>query len=296
MSATGTIRLTRFLSDPVLEQGIGQHLWAMRVVAQGTGNMPSSVFVFQQAGGGLDPQGGDRFMAVASAHEIEELPTQPPAEWGVDTIPFYRQSQLTVYLRTPEEVERVWGLLCTDVKELARNIYKATILKSVDVFVVDEQGHSHTHPIHGDNQSIFQLDYRPAGIAELEAGVQSILSPDSNKPGWLPVDGSAPAGMKYRYNLDQHPELQQLFPLDASKLSSTILTFNGVPLTINQTFAVTENGIFWAGFTDALVELPTDGPFLNQQPDFLNAPWPSSYIDDSAPGQVTPQLEIILSA
>lgn len=293
---TGSIKLTRFVSDPITEPGVTQHLWGLRVHAQGTGDYPSEVFVLQRPGALNDVLQGDSFRAVASAHDIEELPLIPAvADDDGNTTPFFRSSQILLYLRTPEEVDRVWTLIQEDVFSLVRNLRAVDIMRAVDSFTANDDGTTSLQEGLGDSQLLFTLDYRPSGTADVEVNVQKVLQPDATLSGWLPVsefDGTPPAGTRFFYNLAEHPELEALFPLSIP-VDQHLLFFNGLKLTHGSAYQITDAGIFWRAFDDP-AELPADGDALDGQPGFGNAPWPLDYVDRDNPGASAPSIQLLV--
>lgn len=293
---TGSIKLTRFVSDPILEPGVSQHLWGLRIHAQGLGDYPAEVFVLQRPGSVNDLSQGAGFRAVASAHDIEELPVTPsPADDDGITTPFFRSSQILLYLRSPEEVERVWELIQEDVRSLVRNLRAVDIMRAVDSFTANDDGTTSLQEGLGDSQLLFTLDYRPSGLADLDDGVQTILQPDTGLTGWLPVsefDGTAPAGTRFFYNLAEHPELSALFPLSLP-VDRHLLFFNGLKLTHGSAYQITDEGLFWRAFDDPS-ELPADGDLLDSQPSFGNAPWPTDYVDRDNPGASAPSVQLLV--
>lgn len=94
-------------------------------------------------------------------------------------------------------------------------------------------------------------DFMPA---ELEhAGpypgtVHQITEPDPDLPGWLPVDSpvftglTKPAGAKFGYNIEQHPELKEVWPPLPAQYA--YISLNGRGLGSSQCI-IDEFGIWW---------------------------------------------------
>lgn len=304
----GTIKLTRFTSTPDAEDAFARHNWPLVVHASATGAMPNDVFVFQKRSG-IDPADRDTFHNVASAHDVFEVPTNPTS--GVETendTPFYRANKLSLFLRHPEEVEEIWEKLKRDVIDLVRNLEAENRLKAVDTTTITPLD---TTPVTIDetvdtldqiDQVLLTLDYRPAGIAEVDVdNNQTISSPDSNLTGWLPVaeapgSWTVPADAKFFYNAAQDAavaaELPFLQPGDVH-----LFYVNGGKLTHGSTYRITAEGIFWLSF-DAPVDegsiILVDGELLYNENLTGNAPWPLDYVDRGSPGAVIPELQLLL--
>lgn len=291
------------MSQPVTEPGVGQHLWSMQIIAQGSGDFPSDIFIFRAAGKtGLDPVTQDTFFAVASAHDLQEIPLTSNSTSEVSQVPFYRRSTVTLYLRTPEEVERVWKVIQRDTHSLVRNIVASTRLKMVDQGNYTADGGASIIPAEAlPGQTLLQIDYRPAGLADIdESGSQIIITPNSSLTGWLPIEeytGSAPLGARLFYNLPADPAFTNIFPI-AEPTSQHLVFFNGLKLSLNGgPIILTKNGIFWRDFlpADSSGNLAiVDGDLLVAQPGFGNAPWPLDYISRESPGTIIPTFEILI--
>lgn len=301
----GNITLSRFTSQPITEPGVGQHLWCMQIIAQGSGDFPSDIFIFRTSGQtGLDPVTQDTFFAVASAHDLQELPLVIDSTSEVSQCPFYRRSTVTLYLRTPEEVERVWKAIQRDTHALVRNIIASTKLKLVDQSAYTADGaatsvDTTTLPVPG--QTLFQIDYRPAGLADINGdGYQVVITPDTALTGWLPIEefsGSAPTCARLFYNLGADTNLGAVFPIK-EPTSQHLVFFNGLKLSLNGgPVILTKNGIFWRDFppADESGNLAiVDGDLLVAQPGFGNAPWPLDYVSRESPGSIIPTFEILI--
>jgi hypothetical protein len=113
------IRLKRYTAKP-LTQG-QQHVWPMRITAEGLNGAPSAVFVYAKAKDG-DPQ-GDVFQCMASVPQLEEVSTLGPVS-VTDTLqtPFYRTAEALFTTRSAEEADEVWQSLLEDAQNLAINL------------------------------------------------------------------------------------------------------------------------------------------------------------------------------
>lgn len=304
----GTIKLTRFTSTPDAEYAFARHNWPLVVYASSTGAMPDDVFVFQKHSGN-DPAGYDTFHNVASAHDVFEIPTR--ATTGADgenDTPFYRAAQLRLFLRHPEEVEEIWGKLKRDVIDLVRNLEAENRLKAVDTTTVTPLD---TTPVSVEetvdaldqiDQVLLTLDYRPAGIAEVDSdNNQTISSPDDSLTGWLPVSeapGSwtVPANAKFFYNTAQDAAVAAELPF-LQPGNVHLCYVNGGKLTHGSTYHITAEGIFWLDFEAPADEgeiILGDGELLYNENLTGNAPWPLDYVDRGSPGSTIPDLQLLL--
>lgn len=105
----------------------------------------------------------------------------------------------------------------------------------VAVLVADGAGTVYVNPQPrdiADSHLHFKVDLytQPAGEMRQRQPDEryEIDDPDSNDPGWLPADhavfeGLAPAGAKFGYNLEQHPELADLWPPLPTEAASLVL-------------------------------------------------------------------------
>jgi hypothetical protein len=129
------LKLTRqsvveFYSDDAASAAL-QHTWPLKVIATvtPTGDFPSEIFVYHSANAkGATNQ--DEFVAVASVHQLDELPVNSPYAPDIispnnSNIPFYRKSELVFHCRSAAEAEDLWTKVKADVDDLVAN-YKAT--------------------------------------------------------------------------------------------------------------------------------------------------------------------------
>lgn len=109
-----TITLTRH--EPVGQQtteGLTA-LWYLLVTAAvaGADSQDSRIFVYQRSG---DPALGDRFVAVASAAAMRDMPAAP------NESPYYRHDRAEFLCRSAAELDEVWQALQDDALLLAND-------------------------------------------------------------------------------------------------------------------------------------------------------------------------------
>jgi len=306
----GTIKLTRFGSNGDVSTPFAQHNWPLVVQATSTDEMPAEVFVFARRAGALDPDQGDQFENVASAHDIFEIGTTQASNPELEqSTPFYRTSQIRLFLRSPEEVEQVWTAIKEDVVDLVRNLELERSLLAVEQFQVSGvSGQSSlvvtdtaTFSEQAD-QVLLTLDYRPAGLAAVDASNnQTIITANAALTGWLPISeapGSlvVPAGAKFFYNTAVETAIASELPL-LEPGNIHFLTLNGVKLTHGTTFHINSTGIFWLTFDPVTTggDLFLDDEVLMvEQGQQGNAPWPLDYVDRNSPGATAPEYELLL--
>jgi hypothetical protein len=152
------------------------------------------------------------------------------------------------------------------------------------------------------DQVLLTLDYRPAGIPDVDGSDnQTILTPDANLTGWLPVSEapggwSVPTDAKFFYNTAQDSTVATELPF-LQPGNVHLLYINGSKLTHGSSYKITSEGIFWLSFTpvdttDSLTIL--DGQILLSQNITGNAPWPIDYVDRGSPGTSIPDYELLL--
>jgi hypothetical protein len=113
------IRLTRSSEKPMLQGA--QHVWPVRIVAEGLNGAPSEIFVYARAKSG-DKQ-GDIFQCMVSVPQLAEIGTTGPLVLdGTTQIPYYRTNTAEFVTRTAEEAEEVWNSLLEDAYNLALNL------------------------------------------------------------------------------------------------------------------------------------------------------------------------------
>jgi hypothetical protein len=307
----GSIKITKFTSANDLSSPFNQHNWPLIINATSTGDMPDDIFVFARKAGVLDVNPYDQFQAVASAHDIFEIGTDPGAtnNDNPDGVPFYRSSMLKLFLRSPAQVEEIWQKIQEDVVDLVRNLEaenRVVAVESVEAEPSDSTPGSVDVAVtkfdDQPNQAQFSLDYRPAGLAAVDgSNNQTIDSADSGLSGWLPVSEidpaiPVPANAKFFYNLAQDSNLSDELPfLDPG--NQHMLFLNGQKLTYGATYTITSEGIFWLDFdpvVDADNTVLIDGDLLLQENLAGNAPWPLDYVDRNNPGATVPDLDLLL--
>jgi hypothetical protein len=132
-----TIRLTRYTAKPMLQGQ--QHVWPIKIVAEGLNGAPSAVFVYARAKDG-DKQ-GDVFQCMVSVPQLEEISTVGPVVIDTTTqTPFYRTNIAQFVTRSPEEADEVWNSLLEDAQNLALNLDAVADLESMVVVEVNADG------------------------------------------------------------------------------------------------------------------------------------------------------------
>ena len=110
--------LVDFTAD---DASASQHSWPLKVdVTQDIGGTLSpKVFVFHALLRDAASV-GDRFEAIASIHQMADLPEDAPSYTpGNDyAIPFYRVSSLTFHCTSPQEADDLWAIIQADVTDL----------------------------------------------------------------------------------------------------------------------------------------------------------------------------------
>ena len=96
--------------------------WFLRITATSTEpGLSSKVFVYHAVKEYLPGElNRDVFSCVASPVQMGEIPEDDPIFEEGNIIPFYRTDVMEVFLRTPQEVEEVWGIVVEDVSMLLR--------------------------------------------------------------------------------------------------------------------------------------------------------------------------------
>lgn len=115
-----------------------QHTWPLKVIATVTpaGSFPPEIFVYHAANlrGNTD---SDEFVAVASVHQLDELPTSSPYSPDIIStnnlaIPFYRKNEVLFHCRSAEEAEELWVNIKEDVDDLVTNYLAANALLTTE--------------------------------------------------------------------------------------------------------------------------------------------------------------------
>lgn len=131
------IRLHRYSAKPMLQGE--QHVWPVRITAEGLGGAPSEVFVYAKAKTG-DKQ-GDVFQCMASVSQLAEIAVATPTivSSTVQT-PYYRTATAEFVTRTADEAEEVWNSLLEDAYNLALNLDAAADLQLETVVEASAEG------------------------------------------------------------------------------------------------------------------------------------------------------------
>lgn len=291
------LKLTKFLpAEGAIPPG-AQHGWPLLIQAKGR-DIPDEIFVYQVGQlQGSDPRGdlsaGDRFSCVASLSQMSDVPrfTGKTLQGGW-AMPFYRTSQMRIVCQNPAEVERVWNMVQQYAQILLEHWNACWLLKGVDRVALTDQTAT-TIPITMTPPTLIQLDYRPAGTAEVDGDEQSISSPNSAMAGWLPVSSApdawiVPPGAVFYYNLEQDTQLQSVWPLP-DPFSGHALHRNGILMPYGMTYVIDAHTIWWLAFD------PDNLPGYQRlpgQPSDSAAPWPMDYVDPQNPGAVSPKLTL----
>jgi len=131
------IRLTRYAAKP-MQQG-QQHVWPVKIVAEGLNGAPSDIFVYAKAKDG-DKQ-GDVFQCMASVPQLEEIATTGPLVISATIqTPYYRTNTALFVTRTVEEADEVWNSLLEDAQNLALNLDAVANLESIAVVEASADG------------------------------------------------------------------------------------------------------------------------------------------------------------
>lgn len=107
-----------------------------------TGWYPCNIFTLQLNGTGLDPNQGDRFVKVATAIDIDEIPSylitvsnSTPTE-SILGYPYYRYHSIELFVDTPEYVEQLWTWIQDDVFQLVKDYNSLlTLVKDSSILV-----------------------------------------------------------------------------------------------------------------------------------------------------------------
>jgi hypothetical protein len=131
------IRLTRYSAKPMLQGA--QHVWPVKIVAEGLNGAPSAIFVYAKAKEG-DPL-GDEFQCMASVPQLDEISTTGPiVENKTTQVPYYRTNTASFNTRTAEEADEVWQSLLEDAQNLAINLDAAADFQAVAVVEASADG------------------------------------------------------------------------------------------------------------------------------------------------------------
>jgi len=121
-----------------------RHSWPLQVVAVSTTEgLSSEIFVYHVgASDGVavpgDPYPGDRCEAIASVHQMQELPVGTPPAPGVSSrVPFYRADTAFFYCHSLEEADRVWGIIQSDTQDLLENFLAAGNLEETEEVLIE---------------------------------------------------------------------------------------------------------------------------------------------------------------
>lgn len=280
------INLTRYQAEHVEATNNNIQVLPLKVIAEGI-DMPSEIFVYQ-AFDNQDIFSEDLFRCVASVHDLYEFPKNNKVSVSdLYQIPYYRTNIAVFFCRSAQELERLWEQIKKDTKDLVNNFNADQRLKAVDQTDIEEDNIT-TETMKEFNQYSIELDARPAGDVDA-MDITTFTATDDTLKGWLPVSsvpssfGTVPAGALYYYNIKEATELKQLFPLE-KPVDKHLLFYNGVKLTYNSMYVITEDTIYWMDFTAGFF-------------DFFHAgktPWQPDYVDRNNPGSVPVNMNITI--
>jgi len=116
-----------------------QHVWPIKIVAEGLNGAPSAIFVYAKAKEG-DKQ-GDVFQCMASVSQLEEIGTEGPLVVSSTLqTPYYRTNTASFVTRTADEADQVWQSLVEDAQNLALNLDAKSDLEVVAVIEASANG------------------------------------------------------------------------------------------------------------------------------------------------------------
>ncbi len=285
------IKLTIF--GPDLQAPRSSKAWPLVILAAAT-DMPSEIFVYK-AIPAASPIPGDIFEVVASVSQMYELPASRGVSVTRDTaVPFYRSRQLEFVCRSPEEAQELIEHVTEDVESLVANWNAALNLNTISQVTVTAEG-SETSTSLVVMPERFVLSYHPAGTSTLDDSVQGITGADPTKAGWLPASSAPsnwakPSNAFLYYNRDKDSALNAAWP-PLTPYTGHQLYRNGLLLPYNVVYTITAEALWWLNFNPDLIPGYTraDG----QEADG-NAPWPLDYVSQNAPGEVAPQIALLL--
>lgn len=121
-----------------------QHTWPLKVTAVSTvTGIPSEIFVYHQGASSStqlpnDPHPGDLCEAIASVHQLSELPAaEPPAPGNMSRVPFYRSATAFFQCHSLVEADQVWAIIQEDVADLIANMEASQNLATAEVVAIE---------------------------------------------------------------------------------------------------------------------------------------------------------------
>lgn len=120
-----------------------KHTWPMRVTATSTTDgLPSEIFVYHVGAATMvapnDPHPGDRCEAIASVHQLQELPAGAPPNPGEASVtPYYRSASAFFHCHSMTEYERLWGVIQDDARDLLENFMAMQALVAEETVSID---------------------------------------------------------------------------------------------------------------------------------------------------------------
>ncbi len=133
------ITITRLSSSATFDDN-QQHTWLLKVIvtASSGDGLGAKIFVYHAANKQAVSD-ADVFEAVASIHQMNEIPADAPTFVQGDAekcIPYYRLSTLTFDCRSAEEAELLWTQVLEDIEDLAANFKARTTLQTEETVTV----------------------------------------------------------------------------------------------------------------------------------------------------------------
>lgn len=159
------------------------------------GMYPCNIFTLQLNGTGLDPNQGDRFVKVATAIDIDELPsylidTELSNLEDVKGYPFYRYHTIELFMNTVEEVEQFWIWLTEDVQQLVIDYNSVKEVVDSDTVIISGSGEISAGIYDSDELIIKGVDAEgndaglySIGIAVNEDGVEPFINNINDESG-----------------------------------------------------------------------------------------------------------------
>lgn len=236
-------------------------------------DITKAVFVKQRLRNSITNTFEDKFVAVCTPAQLEDLEENAPA----DGTSFYRVSKIDVISRNPDYLQDVFDDILVQIRKLCDDVESLNELEVEELYEIESD--------HIDvTMSLSHIHYRiplfatPCGLNEIYTDLgddkHRVGSQDIDLQGWLNTTISDPSGYKFKYNIDTDLTLRALWPIDASKLSYASLEANGITQVNN--VLINENGIFWR--KDLLGE----------------APWPQDWAGTGSPGSEEYQVSLVL--
>jgi len=264
--------------------------YPLAIQAEGRG-MPSEVFVYHAAA----QNGLDVFEGLATPATLEELPLNRAETQGDNPRPFYLRSRCEIWVRQPEEAERVWEAIRQDCRKLVRSMNAQIRLEGLTAIEISEDGQTELDDLAPVD---ILLSSAPATEADLDSEAE-IVTPDPLAAGWLPVeyldgepvrpDGysqNPPAGARYYYNASLDANLLAELP-PAEPHAQHVLLVDGHAYDRNQVWGLTADTVYWLQFD------PQDFTDSSNNPPPPARPWPSDWLP-GAGSAVPREIRLVL--